>query len=180
MKEIWKDIPGFEGNYQASNLGRIRSLDRKIWCPSNKSFSFIKGKILKPDGCDKPYYQISLYKNGPKHFLVHRLIAMTFIPNPNNYPEINHKNLNKYDNRAFNLEWCTRLHNQRHAHRNGKYNSFPKGEQHYNAVLTNEAVRHIRKKELRNKEYCELYNVNKSTVAMIQKDPCRWPHVKVD
>jgi len=179
-KEVWKDIPGFIGSYQASNMGRIRSLNRKIWCSSNKSFSSIKGRILKLDNQNKSYYQVQIYKNGSKHYLVHKLIALAFILNPNNYPEINHKNLNKYDNRASNLEWCTRLQNQRHAHKNGKYDSFPKGEQRYNAILTDDAVYHIRKKELRNKEYCELYGVHKSTITMIQKDPCRWGHIKID
>lgn len=94
--EIWKDIPEYEGLYQASNLGRIKSL------------LYGKEKILKTRIHPLGYELINL-KN--KTYRVHYLVAQAFIPNPNNLPEINHKNEIKNDNRVENLEWCSREYN---------------------------------------------------------------------
>lgn len=102
-KEIWEDIVDYEGYYQISNLGRIKSLKRKY----RKKEIFIKTSKNK-DG----YIYVILSKNNiSKCFLVHRLVAQTFIPNPNNFPEINHKDENKYNNYVDNLEWCDRKYN---------------------------------------------------------------------
>lgn len=104
MEEIWKDIKGYEGLYQASNLGRIKSIPRKGTSKNEK--------ILKLQNKQDGYARILLYKNNVcKNKLVHRLIAETFIPNPNNYKEINHKDENKKNNNINNLEWCTRSYN---------------------------------------------------------------------
>ena len=122
MVEIWKDIPKYEGYYQASNLGRIRSIDRKIDVYGGnqhckfKCKQIIKGKVMKSKLTKDGYYEIGLNKNGKtKCVRTHRLIAMTFIPNPNNYPVINHINHNRLDNRAENLEWCTIWYNNRYS-----------------------------------------------------------------
>lgn len=99
--EIWKDIPNYEGLYQISNLGRIRSL-----------YNY-RGKynILKPKE-KRGYYQIGLRKNKKRKWIaIHRLVALTFIPNPNNYKVVNHKNEDKLDNKVENLEWCTTKYN---------------------------------------------------------------------
>ena len=97
MKEEWKDIKGYEGLYQVSNTGKIM----------NK-----KGKILKLSIDIYGYVKIQLCKNGKhKWFQVHRLVAQAFIPNPNNYPCVKHKNEIKDDNRVDNLEWCTVKYN---------------------------------------------------------------------
>ena len=97
--EIWKDIPEYENLYQASNLGRIKSL-------------ISKNKILKGHLNKKGYIRISLYRNGiSKTYQVHRLVALTFLENPNNYPVINHKDENKQNNSVENLEWCTVKYN---------------------------------------------------------------------
>lgn len=103
--EVWKNIPNYEKLYQASNLGRIRNKKTK--------------NILK--GVDtKGYLRITIsYKNERKIISKHRLIAMTFIPNPNNYPEVNHIDGNKHNNRVDNLEWCTRQQNAIHSIING-------------------------------------------------------------
>lgn len=121
-KEIWKDIPNYEGIYQASNLGRIRTVDRKININGKNQFcnfkckKIIKGKIMKSKLTKDEYYEIGLNKNGKtKCVRTHRLIAMTFIPNPNNYPVINHINHNRLDNRVSNLEWCTVWYNNRYS-----------------------------------------------------------------
>lgn len=98
MEEIWKDIEGYEGFYQVSNMGRVRGLRRNI--------------ILKIKIARNGYERVHLYKNkGYKHFLIHRLVANAFIPNPNNLPQVNHKDENKTNNCVDNLEWCTQEYN---------------------------------------------------------------------
>lgn len=108
MKEEWRDIPGYEGIYQASNLGNIRSNYTKLQGHPTRS----KGGILKATSNNNGYLSVALYKDGKKKkYLIHRLIATTFIPNPNNLPQINHKDENRHNNHADNLEWCTARYN---------------------------------------------------------------------
>lgn len=118
MKEIWKDIPGFEGCYQASTLGRIRSLDRTITRGASKRRgpyeAKLKGRIIKPVLRKDGYVVVPLGESLPCN-RVHQLIAGTFIPNPENKPMINHKNGDREDNSVNNLEWCTNQENQIHA-----------------------------------------------------------------
>ena len=98
--EIWKDIKGYEGLYLISNLGNIKSLH-----------NYRRGNIIKPK-LKKGYYQVGLRKNNiRKWYAVHRLVALTFIPNPNNLPCVNHKDENKLNNNINNLEWCTVYYN---------------------------------------------------------------------
>ena len=114
-KEIWKDIKGYEGLYQVSNLGRIKTLDRKIKKKSRWGTIInyhIKEKILIPIKLNNDYFKVSLSKdNDVNSYLIHRLVAETFIPNPNNLPCINHKDEDKSNNCVKNLEWCTVLYN---------------------------------------------------------------------
>ena len=101
-KEIFVSIQGYEGIYEVSNMGRVRSL------------KFGKKKILKPSKDGNGYLFVKLSKNGKiKYFKVHRLVANAFVENPNNLPQINHINEVKTDNRAVNLEWCTNQYNKR-------------------------------------------------------------------
>ena len=110
-KEIWKDIQGYEGLYQISNLGRIKSLERMI-ITSNNITKKISEKILKPCLRKNGYYSIVLQKNNKsKYYTIHRLVAKEFIPNPNNLPQVNHKDENKTNNNVNNLEWCTSKYN---------------------------------------------------------------------
>lgn len=103
MEEIWKDIEGYEGLYQVSNLGRVKSLGNN----KNRKEKIIK-QIKKKDG----YLYLKCSKNGEsKTFSVHRLVAQAFIPNPNNLPEIDHINTVPTDNRIENLRWCSRKGN---------------------------------------------------------------------
>ena len=101
MNEIWKDIPGYEGKYQISNTGKIKSFAK-----------YSEGKILTPF-ITRGYASIGLCDKSfkKKTFLVHRLVALLFVPNPNGYKEINHKDENKLNNSSDNLEWCTREYN---------------------------------------------------------------------
>lgn len=102
--EIWKDIPNYEGIYQASTLGRIKSINSSC----RGSDIIMSDNVISRSG-----YKVVHFKRGkkPKTFLIHRLIAITFIPNPNAFPIVNHKNENKLDNRVENLEWCTGSYN---------------------------------------------------------------------
>lgn len=117
-QEIWKDIEGFETLYQVSNLGKVKAL--------YKEFIFPYGGIRKsPERILKPQYSstygiVILQKGGLKQcWKVHRLVAIHFIPNPNNYPQVNHIDCKKDNNAFYNLEWCDRTHNIRHAIANG-------------------------------------------------------------
>ena len=115
--EIWKDYKDYEGLYQASNLGRMRSLDRWVKGP-NSSIRFCKGRILKPCTTKDGYLLVNLCKNGKvKSFLVHRLVAEAFIDNTDNLPQVNHKDENKLNNNVDNLEWCDAQYNSNYGTR---------------------------------------------------------------
>ena len=118
MEEIWKDIPGYETLYQVSNLGNVRSLDhiRKNGKKENQ-ICISKGKILKQAKQKESGYMFAvLSKNGKtKGFRVHRLVAETFLENPNNYKCVNHKDENKENNNVNNLEWCSYLYNNNYG-----------------------------------------------------------------
>lgn len=104
MEEIWKDIKDFEGHYQVSNLGRI------------KSIKFGKEIILKQHNNKGGYYYVCLLKNGKhKNYYVHRLVAQAFLPNPYKLPQVNHKDENKTNNNVDNLEWCTNEYNHNYG-----------------------------------------------------------------
>lgn len=110
--EQWRDIKGYEGLYQVSNLGNIKSLPRvQRYIHANKWVCerVTKEKQLSPAPTGKKHYLcVSLYKNGKSCTkLVHRLVAETFLPNPNCLPQVNHKDENKLNNCISNLEWCT-------------------------------------------------------------------------
>lgn len=106
MKEVWKDIPNYEGLYQVSNLGRIKSFRK---CTKHR---WQNEYILKPSKSNNGYLQVTLYDNTVRHkFLVHRLVAEAFIQNPQELPHVNHKDENRYNNSVNNLEWCTAEYN---------------------------------------------------------------------
>ena len=113
MEEIWKDIPGYEGWYQVSNLGRVKRL-KKIHCNHGKRKIVEREHILKPVA-DKKGYSIVILSNGgkdKKHLKVHRLVADAFIENKENKPQVDHINRIRSDNRVDNLRWVTNSENQ--------------------------------------------------------------------
>lgn len=106
-RELWKDIEGYEGLYQISNMGRVKSLGGK---------ASHKNEMILKLGIRNTYNVVNLRKNNnKKSFQIHRLVANAFIPNPNNYPIINHKDENPLNNCVDNLEWCTQKHNVIHS-----------------------------------------------------------------
>ena len=125
MKEIWKDIKGYEGLYQVSNLGRVKSLER--YDSYNKK---VDEKILKTKE-NLGYIYVNLHKNGiQKGYKVHRLVAEAFIPNPDNKPCIDHINTIVTDNRVENLRWCTYSENNRNPITMTKYRNKMTGFKH--------------------------------------------------
>lgn len=114
--EIWKDILGFEGMYQISNKGNVKSLERTT--THNRRLS---EKLLKTRQDKNGYYIVTIYKNKRRYdFKVHRLVALMFIPNPKNLPLVNHKDENPANNNVDNLEWCSYSYNVNYGSRNAK------------------------------------------------------------
>lgn len=136
IKEIWKDIEGYEGFYQVSNMGRIKSLERDI-------VSFHRnGRIMQKSVRHKDetimigglkntgYKEVILSKNGKKkYYLIHRLVAQEFLENPNNLSTVNHKDENKQNNCVENLEWLSQKDNNNYGERNKKISNFMKVHQ---------------------------------------------------
>lgn len=115
MEEIWKDIKGYEGLYQVSNLGRVKSLDRWLIYKDGKKRLW-KGQIIKPLLHKDGYYRVCLYKKTKQKYLfIHRLVAETFLGNPKKLPVINHKNCIRTDNTPDNLEFCTIQYNNEYS-----------------------------------------------------------------
>ena len=115
MNEIWKDITGYEGYYQISNKGRIKSLERRV--NDNGGVVLLNSKILKPVINEKGYLRIGLNKDGKRIYKrVSRLVAEMFISNPENKPQVNHKNGIKTDNNVSNLEWVSISDNVKHSY----------------------------------------------------------------
>lgn len=118
MEEVWKDVLGYEGYYQVSNLGRYRSLDRHANVGGGGR-RLVKGRIMKSVKCQNGYQEATFHVGGKRTArLLHRVVATAFIPNPENLPEINHKDEDITNNCVDNLEWCTSKYNANYGSRN--------------------------------------------------------------
>lgn len=166
-KEVWKDVKDYEGMYQISNFGEVKSFKRK------------EERIMIKNFSKRQYLNVKLTQKGdPKTFKVHRLVANAFIPNPENKPQVNHIDGIKTNNRVENLEWCTNKENMHHAIVNGLKKSI-RGEGNPNAKLSIEKVKQI--KQLLDlgflqDEVAEVYGVGSRCISKI-KTGIRWGYV---
>ena len=168
MKEIWKDIPGYEGLYQASNLGRIKSLDKVVFQKAkNNSVSkhIYKGKILKPILHDNGYNYVTL---NYKIISVHKLIAKTYLQNNEKLPQINHKDGNKTNNNINNLEYCSASYNMKHAYKNNLINMYSERRKRSNNINIMKANIHNYKKIINNSTNQEHINVTKLKLRLLE------------
>lgn len=168
-KEIWKDIIDFEGCYQISSLGRIRSLDRFVTC-RNGGVKLFKGKIKNVSENRRRYKSICLSKNSKtKNFDIHRLLAIHFIPNPGNKKEVNHIDGNRMNNDLSNLEWSTPSENALHAHKTGLISNTGRKNHKRARKLTDNQVIDIKKNYKRGmaKILSQKYNVSKECIYSI-------------
>lgn len=168
--EIWKPITGFEGYYEVSNYSRIKGLDR-VDCMGQRRKEAIMSQQLDKDG----YTYTSLArerKDSTKR--PHRLSSIEFIPNPNNYPQVNHKDGNKINNHIDNLEWCTNQQNIDHAIAIGLRDG--RGIKNYGCVLTESQVVEIYNSKLPNKELSKLFGVGALAIGRI-KHGKTWGHL---
>lgn len=171
MEEIWRDVKGYEGLYQVSNLGRVKSLERFKKTRKNKNgrngYIHMQESIRIPTKDYKGYLRLTLCKEGKqKPFRVHRLVAQAFIPNPNNLPQVNHKDENKENNFVYinedgtadleksNLEWCTNEYNHNYGTRNKR-----SAEKHIGRKIPFEQI----------KNKIAVLQINKDTNEVIRK-----------
>ena len=172
--EEFRDIEGYEGLYQVSNLGRVKSLKRIVLRGDKKNE--LKEKILKGILVNNYYLRVDLYKNScKKSFYLHRLLAIAFIENIQNKLYVNHKNGVKLDNRLVNLEWCTQEENIKHANITGL---IPRGVQGVDAKLTEEQVKYIKynSEGINQPTLARMFGVNQSIIHCIRKNKT-WKHI---
>ena len=167
MKEIWKDVQGYEGQYQVSNLGRVKSIKRKL-----NNGRTVNEKMLNSSSKKKTQDGYLMVALAGKTFRVNRLVAAAFIPNPDNKPVVNHIDGDKENNKADNLEWTTISENMLHAYRCGLKTAMI-GEKNTNAKLTKEQVKAIRNeyvpysKKYGSNALAKKYNVSNVTITNI-------------
>lgn len=175
MKEIWKPIEGYVGDYEVSNLGKVKSLKHsKIKILVNR-----KTKITNNYTC----MSVRLFKNKTsKNKTVHRLVAEAFIPNPENKPFTNHIDNNPSNNNVSNLEWCTQKENMGHAAKQGRMSTelhkkmCLRGINHHNCKLRNSDVLDIIKSTSSTLELSIKYNISRKYVNTLQRRET-WKHV---
>jgi len=177
MKELWKEIEGFEGSYEVSNIGRVRSLDRNIKVLSKGQFFIrnVRGTILKSKVDRYGYISIELNNGAPNYYTVHRLVAKAFVVGYFPGAHVNHKNLDKTCNKDFNLEWVTNLENQRHANRAGVRSGTKNGMSKLDDSKVKE-IKALLSKGLNTVQIGKIFDVSNVTVSLIRRGKI-WKHV---
>lgn len=177
--EKFRDIPEYEGIYQVSNYGRVKSLERYHILPNGGIWK-IENKILKSYHDNGRYSFVALYNGTKRQIKVHRLVAQVFIPNPNNLPEVNHIDCVRDNNMITNLEWCDRSYNTKYAFKYGTKNMPDKlkkmiknfdGENNPNSKLKKEDVIDIRKQisnGISYKKIAQQYNLHPDYIFLIK------------
>lgn len=173
-EEIWKDIEGYEGMYQVSNKGNVKSLDRKV-LKGNGQVQIVIGKILKPIDSGHGYNRVCLYKNGKSRAIsVHSLVLETFTHKREDRKVINHINGDKKNNNLNNLEWCTSKENTAHGFKNGLMKT---GEKHHQAKLKDIQILEIRhiyaEGKLSQRELAKKFDVTQATIYRIVNNKSR-------
>jgi len=177
--ELWKPVRGYEGLYEVSNKGRVRSLSRFKNNHSKKQY--IGERILTNSPMTNGYLRVNLNKGGvPKHYFIHRLVAQHFLINPGNKRTINHRDGNPRNNDVSNLEWATDYENIHHAMDTGLMNY--KGEGNPMSKLTGKDVRRIKmglKMGIKQRELATIFNISQSLISTIGSER-RWKHIKLN
>ena len=167
--EIWKSIEGYEGLYEVSNLGNVKSLERQVLGKLASYTRSVKERILKLKTSKYGYLEVSLHKEGKLSTKrVNRLVAIAFINNVNNYPQVNHIDGNKLNNHIDNLEWVTCKKNINHAVESGLTNQ--SNDKNNHSKLTKEDVIKIRQlisEGMMQKDVAKLYNMSTSGIYSI-------------
>lgn len=164
--EIWKDIEGYEGLYQISSLGNVKSLSRML--KHNKGGVKVKRETILKHQLTSGYPSVCLYNgNRVKQAHIHRLLAIAFIPNPDNKPEVNHINGIKKDFRIENLEWCTVSENIKHAWNTGLSKAWNKGSGKRSSEEIRIKVKELRSKGITQYRIAEIVSINQSEVSRI-------------
>ena len=172
VTEKWLPVAGYEGLYEISNLGRLKSLKKILKLKGNHTLIY-EERIMKLKVSEtRRYYQVKLYKEAVyKYWFIHRLVAFHFIENVQNKPQINHKNGIKTDNRVENLEWCSISHNTKHGYMFHKHKA---GEEWCVSKLRNNEALKIRKYfgvlAVSPIELSKMFNVSVSTIRNIIKN----------
>lgn len=173
-KEIWKDIDGYEGIYQVSTFGNIKSLERDTI--GQFGLRHLKEKILRLFDSHQGYKRVTLnFGEKQKHFFVHRLVAKAFIENTENKPFVNHKNGIRNDNFYGRLEWCTQSENEIHA-RDILNKKMPCGINAPNVLLAEKDIIEIRTSNLTHRQLAKKYNVGFQNISSI-KNRKTWKHL---
>jgi hypothetical protein len=168
MEEIWKKIKGYEGFYEVSNLGNVKSVERLIRFSDGRKRTF-PSRVLAKNKSTNDYLFVALYVNQKFSIIgIHRLVAIAFIHNPENKPEVNHKDGNKANNHYLNLEWNTTRENSEHSFSNKLNKNF--GENHTHSKLKNKDISEIKKMYSEGyfqREIALKYGVTRSLISYI-------------
>jgi hypothetical protein len=176
--EVWKDIKDYEGLYQISSWGRVKSLSRRMWV--GRGWTISKEKILRAHNTGKGYLQTFFTKDYKKYYpLIHRLVAEVFIQNPLNLPDINHKDGNKSNNYVNNLEWCTKKQNTQYGIKLGliKITGDDNGNSKLKKDFVMEIIKKHRTENYTQQQLADEYGVCRGHIGRIVNNKS-WKHIK--